>query len=372
MLRRLGIAVAAVLTLGVASSASASISAHAVPPSPPAMAAALADQLNITVGQAQVNLAAQAQAGDIVERAQRALGASYAGLWFDNQTGLFHLNRTPGTPAAAVQAVADAAGIDAVVDVVPHRLSTLQAVADATGGGVDPKADKVVYEDRVATAATCVHPYCDAPIRGGVGIQWYNQAAHCTLGFTVHQASGGSPVDLTAGHCLSTTNAKYPIYTQSTTGVVCQLGQTDLGHVTTAYDAGLISELGRTCAGDAGYIVAWGNVENYGLSGVSQAYVGLALCHFGAYVPNGYGCGNVYLANVTTTISYGGTIGNVAVQHTDKFCAPWAPGDSGGPTAANNRAYGILVGGSTSSSCGGGPASVDDEINIIFQAMGLY
>lgn len=124
-----------------------------------AQAASIAAADHLPVSQVRADIVTQANAGPITTLLQNALGSDYAGVWFEDATGSFHVNVLTGADQAAAQAVIATRGIDAQTqyDTVRYSWRQLPAsqaywdakLADLTAAGkaspsIDPRSDAVV------------------------------------------------------------------------------------------------------------------------------------------------------------------------------------------------------------------------------------
>lgn len=192
----------------------------------------------------------------------------------------------------------------------------------------------------------CKLPYCNPPVRGGVGIySTENPSTHkesfCTAGAYVKDANGYNYI-LTAGHCVegsSYYNYPHPWWTDFSNGETrCTLGLPIAGEVSTRMDAQVIEAPG-SCGSIAASIVEWGVFENYPVQGVVTAYPGLYVCHMGA--SSGNQCGPIEAVNIAETIGY--DKGPLTVEHLDRWCGFAWPGDSGGPVQYGNPEWTYLT-----------------------------
>lgn len=218
-----------------------------------ALVAAAIRTYGITDQQAQHDVDVQSVAPSIVNKLQQALGAGYAGVWFDMHAGKFKIDVAPSTNIASVARVENYFGIaGADSEQVPvsytwNQLSAVQAkwqprvralpASDEATVGINapdnavvvsasenaPAADinplaatavsenatiggppvKVVRSELAPTTLTScsyspdhVYPYptdayCDAPLRGGIGMANDSPPSYptCTAGFLTYNPS---------------------------------------------------------------------------------------------------------------------------------------------------------------------------------------
>jgi hypothetical protein len=240
-----------------------------------ALVAAAVKTYGITEAQAQHDVEAQALAVRIVNKLEDTLGSGYAGVWFDMQAGKFKIDAAPTTDRRGIEQVENYFGIAADSEQVPvtytwdqlaaaqgnwaNRVETLppgdlatvainaqeNAIVVSTSKTA-PSADIASIASEAATEnnttadppvsvvrsnltepptpTSCSYSYdlsygqndayCDAPLRGGVGIQ--NNAAGCTTGFLTYVPSlnggaGGYDI-MTAGHCVAGNNSWWSTY----------------------------------------------------------------------------------------------------------------------------------------------------------------
>ncbi len=200
----------------------------------------LATSAGITVEQAEKDLAAQQNTPNVVERLQGALGANYAGVWFNIKTGRFMIPLAPG--ALKAQAKAAVGASPAAFPLAKYTLAELDARRDALSAELAPlvaegKAQVAIYEQGntvrviyastlsteqktaikakasavaggktlIAQAQVCTFPYCEDQAVGGVRINgpvtaWAGPRIACSAGFIVHGLN--ADMLLTAGHCI--------------------------------------------------------------------------------------------------------------------------------------------------------------------------
>ncbi len=343
----------------------------------------LAADQHISVAQAERDLELQTLAGNIAGDLAARLGGNFAGIWFDNQTGTFHIGIAPTTSRASAEAVAADHGVASHSDLqsVAHTWGEVQAAASrlqdriaASIGSTPfavvasasantpivelattaPQSDVATVNASVAASpvpahvvrvgrpllmaeptAECAWPYCNKPIRGGVRINGGNYI--CTEG-PMERDANGYPYILTAGHCTEDFGGTW--WTKPATPAnACNIGNPVAGAVAQHIDAVVISAPGA-CGTMASGIVEWRTqYEYYKVHGVVGAYAGLYECHPGAASVNE--CGTVEAVNTSAVIAY--KKGAILVEHLDRLCATAIGGDSGGPVQYGNSEWTYLT-----------------------------
>ncbi|MDO8210651.1 S1 family peptidase [Conexibacter sp. CPCC 206217] len=343
------------------------------------LAAAIVRDFGVSERQALANVDVQARAGNVVEALQKALGDGYAGVWFDNDGGEFVVNAAAATDRDAVKATlarlgvatdariatmdatwkelqqqaarwteraSDAlpadqlmVGINAVTGTV--NVTASERVGEAAVAGLREQARAVAPAVRVSTAparvfeqrelTACSHPYCDAPLGGGVQI---NGSGGCTAGFLAFSNSDLAPYILTAGHCITAPANWWTYYAN-------QVGWAYIGpNWNNAYDGrgdtGIVRITNAPWVSGGGMsakLAAWttGN-GNYLIYGAGWSYFGQSLCHYGATNPRV--CGTNDTAGWVNITAFG-----LGAQTYNSACS--SHGDSGGPWAAANVGYGV-------------------------------
>jgi streptogrisin C len=370
-----------------------------LPPTPqPEMVSAYAGKYGVTDAESTRRLALQHQTGNIVARMREALGASYAGVWFDNSAGRIVVAVAPpgggvSTPAiAAARQVARDLQADASVDVVVadfswDALTAAQSLIDEglsdleragiVNTGIDSEKDALsIGLSETASAAqsarvqktaasagvrtdvhvepasvvspklaSCTFPNCDHPLRGGVSI--YNDYATCSAAYLAIGNTTEDEYMLTAGHC-HTASATWSAETAS--GASHTIGSMDRSVWSINGDYARIDAEGSwwQMAGWTPESIFW-NINNdyptYGAGWAPQGYYG---CRSGGAESTAQ-CGTVQLTG--QTITYGGV--TVAGEFSVDTCAN--PGDSGGPFMMDYYAVGITS--ATTNYCSAGGAS---------------
>lgn len=355
-------------------------------------------------------LRTQGRGADLFDAQRAKLGGSFAGVWYDNEQGRFHVAVTAGGDrAAAKRVLADRdieketvvtevaytlgqlneANAALAKDLAPWLASRLVIISnDVTSNSVNVAVSseatdeqreaieesaqkqpvRVVVTERPAAAfdvdsASCSYPNCTRALRGGVRIT--GPSNFCSLGYVAYAPSTGEKFAFTAGHCL-------PVAGNWTArradGTIATIGPGIAATYGLAGDYGLVY-VDQT-AGWSGLlhsiIVLW-NFDTtpfdtqYVMLDRARDYPGLFACRTGGTSP--LSCGTVAATNVTITYSSGVTVGNLSQS---SACA--IGGDSGGPWVSSNYAYGLT---SASTACGTGQQLYTMPIDIAESAYGV-
>jgi hypothetical protein len=380
----------------------------------------LTQQMSLTTSQAERDLQTQQAAGNIVPQLEKKLGSDYAGVWFDLQTGLFHVGVLSQTDRSMAEETMNDAGVlgSTIFDSVQYKWNVVEDSAKSwdtklsslVGGQQaivipDPRidgvtiglasnlpADTVTQTDTAtvgssvptrvvplppttleAHATSCKFPYCERPVRGGVGIISTPENGaykYCTAGFFVRDANN-YPYILTAAHCVYPKNSTYwkdawgTAYPGGLTG--CGLGHMIAQVLSTAGDAAVIETEGCEPPVPEPAIAAWNIEETYYIKPEPYtAYVGLFECHMGQTSQDQ--CGYVEAVNLTENVNYTDIgEGHINVEHMDWLCARTEPGDSGGPYASGHWGTAIDVAGG-----GGSCSSYGFELRYALSALGVH
>jgi streptogrisin C len=339
----------------------------------------------LTPAEANARIANQDRVTALQDDLDAAFGESYGGMWIDQLAGgRVVIGVRPGQEST-VRALGARRAVDRLRVVPVERtiaqLRAIQAqVRTATAGSLDgvevgglhlPTNTVTVHVDAAAPAARTAGPtaalrralpgrlrfepvegvigtaacnvpsennvWCDAPLRGGVGITGQGEA--CSAGFNVRSVSDGIRYLLTAGHCDSGGGAWWQT----------RFANTDI------HDIGPTHNLAWRAEGDALIIrlvnpgpdgwnpKPWVFVTGGGGTIRDEAYyittsgattVGLSVCMTGRI--DGTVCGEVISRD-----TYGERVFHVA--EVKGGCI--RGGDSGGPVFRNHIAYGIVHGG---------------------------
>lgn len=322
------------------------------------MLGAMQRDLGLTKTQATDRLASEAKAAKADKTLEKALGADYAGSWYDAKAGTLVVAVTDASQAGTVKAqgaqVRTVERSAAELDGYMKDLNAKQASAPSTVAGwyVDPAANKVVIpagdtaaaasfakKAGVPTSAIEVERSAEQPkplYQGGDA--YYISNARCSIGFAVN---GGF---VTAGHCGSQGAA-----TQNPSGTF----------------AGS-SFPGNDYAWVRSSATITGTVNNYSggsvaVRGSQDAAVGSSICRSGS--TTGWHCGTIQARNSTVNYSQGSVYGLIRTS----VCAE--PGDSGGSAITGNQAQGVTSGGS--GNCSSGGTTYFQPVNEILSAYGL-
>jgi streptogrisin C len=357
------------------------------------------------------------RATHLTDAATKHLGADFAGVWFDNDSGRVKIGVAQGASSASARAAAADEGVDADTTLVPvkstwkdlkdeqgrqdGRLAKLIADQKVTTGldaarnavivnvssaasadlkaavnaAADRSSARVIVEERPATdfavsPQLCSFPYCDRPLRGGVRIDAYN-GAYCTAGFATWW--GGHPYVVTAGHCAKiggnwksddpglSGNDRH-----ATIGPSGGSGSWYYGGCCPARgDAGMINATGNWWDYNwSPYVVAWGNGPDpfYIIHSAAASGQGWYFCHLGA--TSSQACGTVQSLNTTVTYTDGTTLYGMTRTN-----ACGNPGDSGGPVVEYNNGIGIWSGGS--GTCPTGTVGYYQELTVAQSVIGF-
>ncbi len=355
--------------------ASAGDTATTSSPSSPKVSAALSEalqrDLHLTAEQAADRLTREETARGVEQRAKDALGATYAGSWYDADSGKLIVQTTGSSEVAAlkgtdseVRTVArSAAELDAVKSGI-DALAGKHAPAAINGWHVDAKTNSVVVAVNRAKVDDAAKSFLDKAIAGRDHVRvvdeadsprtyadvvggwpyYINFGGRCSEGFSVY---GGF---VSAGHC-GTPGATVSDHNGTVIGSFA-------GSTFPYYDYSFVS----TQAG----VNLWGYVEGYNGSwyyvrGSAQVPQGSGICRSGS--TTGMWCGTLldrgWTVNYPQGTVYGLTRTNVCAE----------PGDSGGSWLSANQAQGVTSGGSGNCSTGG--TTYYQEVNPILSAYGL-
>ncbi len=249
----LGLLALAVTMIGAAS-ASASVS--------PLEVSEYRETFEVSKAEAEENLETQsdATAAELPSQIESRLGSSYAGIWFDNETGEYVvplLSDAAGAGVASEFAEADLGAEQFRTTPAQFSWADLEAAQEGLNKAlvsqiekgmvqtsVDPRTNSVVIklasdvpadeeadvrqaaaeasvevdvrasglEKLEAKLEACKDPFCDAPLRGGVAIYPPGfPEAECTAAFPAVGTNGDRYL-LTAGHCVHQTGVGTPTY----------------------------------------------------------------------------------------------------------------------------------------------------------------
>ncbi len=322
---------------------------------------------------------------DLVAKEEAALGAAYAGAWFEPATAKVHLGVTSGASRRRAAAIAARAGLASDVVESPvrstwaglrtaqarwnRRLASLPAKAHATTalnsqsnavmvklGPSVPRAERAALErvasrarvnvdvgveqyggsrDTVSTSCNRFESsktaYCNPSLTSGVLI---NGPARCTAGpMAIPRASKNETYVLTAGHCLTKGGIGSKWFALNRAGTKIEIGAAVEGFDGTKADVGAIKieNAGWKTAAEKDPLLAvaaqWLEIHeiSYPVEGERQAMIGEAICLEGS--TTGQSCGTVMATGVTADFGAEG----VVQQVNEVLGLGGEPGDSGGP-----------------------------------------
>jgi hypothetical protein len=392
-------------------------------------ATGLAQEENISLTQAERDLQIQQQGINVGSELEKVLGDGYAGVWFDPQSGRFHVDLAPSTDKTTAETILTKAGIAASSEfnqvhftwgqledsgkalnkqysllaknqqaaIIPDPITnsiivklaanvpsaTIEQIKSNTLTNAVPILVRPVQPDSLKiTAAACEFPQCDLPVRGGVKI--FSTPAEgtyyiCTAGFDVKDKNE-YPYILTAGHCFypegtpQFSNKWATANAENTIGYF--LGYRIASEVGPHGDAGVIET--REIASEPDIVISdlSKETENVPVSKSPKTIVGEYECHVGQ--TSDFQCGTVKAVNVSTYINYSSEgFGVIDVEHTDTICMLTLPGDSGGPVFLLKynplRAYGSsITTASNSKNCSEEGSSTEYELSFALEHIGVH
>ncbi len=350
------------------------------------------DDFDVSKQTAEERLEAQEDGAGIVEQLESSQGKSYAGIWFDNESGEFVVPTVTGSSRASITAslaYSDLEG-DFRTKLVQSSWDELEAaqqrIDDAllalieeglVGTSLDPKTNAVVIkqaeganasqraEVQAAARSASVNvevresqehklgisleacqilaAACDAPMRGGVNIvpKGGIRGGGCTAGFKGVGDVYGNRFVLTAGHCIVESGGatKWDSFTVTPEArqPVGQVG----AYSFPVHDYAAINANGTYWDKPSWplRVVYWGVNQEYPINYESASYIGQYACHVGQQ--SGLSCGTVTGLHLTEPVGGGAYVSNLT--RIDHFCSH--QGDSGGPVfTPGNVALGIYTG----------------------------
>ena len=327
-------------------------------PTADSMLAAMERDLGLSSAEAQDRLAEEKAAATAEKTLTSALGADYAGSWFDAEAGTLVVAVTDAQAAETVRAEG------AQAEQVKHSADDLETYAEKLDAAkadapssvaswfVDVESNSVVVSTRgesaaedfvdaagVPAAAVTVEKTAEMPqplAQGGDA--YYIGGARCSIGFAV---DGGF---VTAGHCGSTGAS-----TSSPSGTFAgsSFPGNDYAYVRTS------TNISATVNNYSGGSVA--------VHGSSDAPIGSSICRSGS--TTGWQCGTIQARGATVNYAEGSVTGLIRTS----ACAE--PGDSGGSAISGNQAQGVTSGGSGNCTVGG--TTYFQPVNEILSAYGL-
>ncbi len=180
-------------------------------------------------------------------------------------------------------------------------------------------------------------PYCDRPLRGGVRID----PTQCSAGFIAHNFVYNYV--LSAGHCTNSGQGFSWTSRHQSNNTDYPIGPSQGSYVNFRGDAGTILLAGNFWSGIiAGYNVIWGYETDYPIRGVGgRGYDGLYACGSGS--ATGLYCGTIPAGGSDLTLTYttGETVGHLFWLQS----ACVHGGDSGSPVDVANYGVGIEAAG---------------------------
>ncbi|TDQ00992.1 S1 family peptidase [Labedaea rhizosphaerae] len=361
-------AVAAAMTLPAA--ADATPSADAAPKVSASEMAAMQRDLHLTATQVNTRLAQEATAAQQEKTARDALGAAYAGSWFDAASGHLVVASTDKAKAAGLADVKtvtvrhSAAELNAVKSRI-DALAGKAAPAGVTGWHVDSRTNSVVVTVNTKARTAAVDSFVAKATALGNGVvrtetvtesprtkadiigalpYYINYAARCSIGFTVYNGF------VSAGHC----------------GTPGSTATDSNGALLGTFQASTFP------GNDWSYVAAAGGVNLYGymygydgyyyyVSGSNEMPEGASVCRSGS--TTGMHCGTIQAKNQTVNYPQGTVYGLTQTN----VCAE--PGDSGGSWLSANQAQGVTSGGSGNCTYGG--TTFFQPVNPILATYGL-
>ncbi|MFC8224847.1 S1 family peptidase [Streptomyces sp. NPDC057287] len=330
---------------------------------------AMQRDLGLTKSQAETRLTAEKAATSLQGKARSAAGSSFAGSWFDAESGRLTVAVTDGAKAGDVRAAGARVQVvdhtERELDATKKRLDALSAPSGVSSWHVDPRANSVVVnvvaseqgdndvrafvaKAREAGPVT-VEQTAEVPqtfAAGTVGGDpYYTGNVRCSIGFSVH---GGF---VTAGHC----------------------GQA--GGAVRGWDGSAIGSFQGSSFPENDYawvnvgsgwwtvpvVLGWGTVSDQLVRGSNEAPIGASICRSGS--TSHWHCGNVLAKNETVNYSQG------AVRQMTKTSVCAEPGDSGGSFISGDQAQGVTSGGW--GNCSSGGETWHQPINEILNRYGL-
>lgn len=221
-------------------------------------------------------------------------------------------------------------------------------------------------ENVAAEADTCSSRTNCPPAKGGLQIIDVQHTAYqCTLGFNAKLYSGGSPVILTAGHCLLEGVQLSDSWSHAGTtlghGLYAIWGSSNSDN----YDAGLITQ--GSISGDDN-LVYWSSTSDIphvvAIASLSGMPVGTTACR--SAFKSGYYCGQVTAIEATKDVD-GRQISHMWVMNQDAI-----PGDSGAPVGLETGTGRLLAYGTHSDSTSANPPGGSGWFEpLVYSAQGL-
>jgi hypothetical protein len=370
----------------------------------PAVVSWYAVRFHLSETEARARLAVEDRGMRMAGWEASALGSSFAGVWFNNHDGKYHVGIAPGANLAAAEQVTDQMEMtdETVFQPVRWNLEQLEAAnaivaqamrpvemereaavgTEASSNDVEITLSKTgsranrEFAEQVAKAAPVstaiveqgvatprVHPtscstrydrlngngdtFCSKPLRGAAGMDDNTSGTECSVGGVAFR--GGNAYVVTAGHCLVGELGHYWSTVETSTGRRHNIGKAEQAVDGNGGDAGLINETGGYWeTPNSRYVDVDDESSEYGLEGVLESFDGMYQCWIGAQsnAHNHLACGTL----VATNVSEGFT------SHLDESYGPpdgkghelcLYDGDSGGPVITGHYLDGLISAGST-------------------------
>ncbi|KAJ4354244.1 uncharacterized protein N0V89_005978 [Didymosphaeria variabile] len=341
----------------------------------PEILAAMKRDLGLDAEQANVLVAREIKATEVIEQLRTLAGNSFGGAWLvDGELNVAvtdealtsDVTATGATPLVVSNSLSKLEEAKAALDKIDIA-QTLDKRSEETGIAayyVDVAANKLVLEALAGSTAQAeelakqvglvesefeVHtveemPSTFATVRGG-DAYYINNSARCSVGFSVTTGF------VSAGHCGSSGAAAT---TTSGASLGTFAGSVFPGNGDYSYIRG---SSGNTFSG---------TINNYSggtiaVAGSTASAVGASICRSGS--TTGVHCGTVRALGATVTYSQGRVTGLTQTN----VCAE--PGDSGGSFYSGSQAQGVTSGGS--GDCTSGGTTYFQPVNEILSAYGL-
>lgn len=373
MRRRLGVAIGlSALLIGTLGTAGTVSTATAAPMPSPGILKAMQTEFGLSEQQALNRLAAEAEAAETEPAAEQAAGASYAGSWFDAESGKLTVAVTDDAAADAVAALgAEAELVAYSAEELDSAKSEIDDWSDNAPAGiaswtVDPQANRVVVQvvDGQQNTPEVREFIADAQELGPVTVKadateqpstlaagtvggdpWYTGNVRCSIGFSVH---GGF---VTAGHCGGVGQA------------VRGWDGSHIGHIQGSSFPG--DDLAWVNVGSGWWtvpvVIGWGAIPDQLVRGSAEAPIGSSVCRSGS--TTGWRCGTILSKNDTVNYEQG------AVHQMTGTSACAQGGDSGGSFITGDQAQGVTSGGY--GNCASGGRTWYQPVNEILARYGL-
>lgn len=362
---------AAVLPVAYGAPAQAATDLH------PEILAAMKRDLGLDAEQASARVARDTAASDIIEALKTTAGSSFGGAWIAEDGETLNVAVTDAALAADVTAAgansvvvansfdklqdaklaldnmdieqastlkrADSGIASYFVDVAANKL-IIEALADSTAHAESLAAQVGLVEGEFEVQTVESMPTTFATVRGG-DPYYINNAARCSIGFTVttgfvsagHCGTAGSSATTTSGAALGTfSGSVFP-------------GSADMSYIR--------SVSGTTLSG---IVYAYGGT-NIAVKGSTASATGASICRSGS--TTGVHCGTVRALGATVNYAEGRVTGLTQTN----VCAE--PGDSGGSFYTGGQAQGVTSGGS--GDCTSGGTTYFQPVNEILSTYGL-